>query len=386
MSGERLTLAYFCATYLKPEMRHIYRQVTGQSRYRPIVLAQKLENLGAFPFDPIHVIRRSSLRPIFRMGEHRLGGGPWQISPGEARRMVAAIEAEDARFLHVFFGTAAVHLLPLFRRLKVPLVISFHGADVAGSIRSRRYATAVAEMFDRAARVTARSQALLDEVEQMGCPREKLTLQRTTVPLPDGAELPANPENGAWRIIQAARLIPKKGIEFSLRAFSEFRRSAPNARLVIAGEGPLRKELESLAAALEVSDAVEFTGFLDQAALQGRLEGSHVYLHPSQTVQGRDQEGVPNAMLEAMAFGLPVVATCHGGIPEAVRNGQDGILVPEGDVDAIVRALCQITGQPAAYKAFSVSAQERVRTEFSEQTDVYEDLVGTAQCPTPLRK
>ena len=81
---------------------------------------------------------------------------------------------------------------------------------------------------------------------------------------------------------------------------------------------------------LGVGDRVFFPGFVSQSELRELFYGSHIFLHPSERGADGNQEGVPNSMLEAMASRLPVLATEHGGIPEAIEHGQSGILVPEG--------------------------------------------------------
>jgi colanic acid/amylovoran biosynthesis glycosyltransferase len=107
-----------------------------------------------------------------------------------------------------------------------------------------------------------------------------------------------------------------------------------------------------------------------------------LFLHPSQTTKAGDQEGVPNAMLEAMASGLPVVATLHGGIPEAVDSGHAGVLVPERDSAALANALFDIADNPAAYHAFSQNAAESVREKFEQSRSIarlegfYRELVN----------
>ena len=165
-------------------------------------------------------------------------------------------------------------------------------------------------------------------------------------------------------MLQACRLIDKKGLPTSLRAFAAFAKVHPQARLTIAGEGPRREELGRLAGELGVADRVEFTGFLGQDELRARLYASHAFLHPSEQGGDGNQEGVPNAMLEAMATGLPVFATTHGGIPEAVEHGVNGWLVPEGDHEALGRALLELAADPARLGAMGAAAAKTVTEDF----------------------
>lgn len=341
MSGKPPGAALFCATFLKPEMLHVHRHVTGLKTFRPVVLTQKRE--GDWAVDRLAVIPRSPWRFLARAAE-KSTGRPWQISAGEARRAREVMRREDCAVLHVFFGNAAVHLLPLLRESPVPVVVSFHGSDVAGSMASSAYAEAVREMFHLATLVPCRSEQLAGAVGRLGCPAEKLRLMRTVLPdLPFLLRQP--PPDGAWRIVQAARLVAKKGLGTALRAFAVFGRRFPASTFTIAGEGPMEGELRARAAELGLADRVRFTGFLSQENLQQLFRESHIFFHPSETAGG-DVEGVPNALLEAMAGGLPVVATHHGGIPEVVRNGETGLLRAERDAPALADALIALAESP----------------------------------------
>lgn len=346
-------------------MLHVHRHIAGLKSFRPLVLAQKRR--GSWPVDQITLVPRSRWRFLARAAEKRTGR-PWQLSRGETNRFLQAIEETDCALLHVFFGNVAVHLLPLLRRVPVPIVVSFHGSDVAGSMISPAYAPAVREVFDRAALVPCRSEQLAEAVARLGCPREKLRLMRTVLP-PLPFQPREVPPDGAWRIVQAARLVPKKGLATALRAFAIFSQSFPAATFTIAGEGPLENALRELAAELGIADRVRFTGFLSQDALQALFAEAHIFFHPSETVGG-DTEGVPNALLEAMAGGLPIVATRHGGIPEVVSDGVSGLLCNERDIPALAAALLHLAQSPEAFHRLSRQASAQVNALFSTERQI----------------
>jgi glycosyltransferase involved in cell wall biosynthesis len=120
---------------------------------------------------------------------------------------------------------------------------------------------------------------------------------------------------------------------------------------------------------------VSFTGFISQAQLREIYYASHIFLHPSQTGRDGNQEGIPNSMLEAMASGLPVFATEHGGIPEAIQNGVSGVLVPERDHEKLAVALLSAVKDPAFLSRMARHGAEIVRKNFdlSEQARRLED-------------
>ena len=110
-----------------------------------------------------------------------------------------------------------------------------------------------------------------------------------------------------------------------------------------------------------MDDQVRFVGFLSQAQLREQFYRSHIFLHPSELGGDGNQEGVPNAMLEAMASGLPVFATDHGGIPEAIEHGMSGVLVEERDHAALAEAMLDWTGRPEALAQLARRGAERSR-------------------------
>jgi glycosyltransferase involved in cell wall biosynthesis len=178
------------------------------------------------------------------------------------------------------------------------------------------------------------------------------------------------PSDGAWRFLQACRLIPKKGLTTCLRAFALFYPANPNARLFIAGKGPLQPALETLASDLGISRALHFTGFLSQSELLDLYHSCHVFLHPSETPADENQEGIPNSILEAMATGMPVLATRHGGIPEAVESGRCGALVAERDHETLATEMKKITSNRHSFAEMGILASESVAANFEQRMQI----------------
>jgi Glycosyltransferase len=178
----------------------------------------------------------------------------------ELRTLLAVLSETRARLLHIYFGHIAVHLLPLIRAWKHPSIVSFHGADVMVDMNKPAYREATLQMLDAVTLVLVRSESLRRAVVDLGCDPEKIEIQRTGIPL---EEFPfrdrAVPKNGEWQFVQAGRLIEKKGLPVTLRAFSTFLKQHPNATLTIAGEGPLLPELQKFARESGVADRVSFT-------------------------------------------------------------------------------------------------------------------------------
>jgi len=336
-------VASYCATFLKPEMWHIYRQITALERVAPVVIAQKGENSGRFPFDKIDIVPKPALHFLRRFWFRQLRDKPWQISGGELRALLYVLENTDARLLHIYFGHIAVHLLPLIRAWKNPSIVSFHGADVMVDLNKPAYREATRQMLDAVKLVLVRSESLRRAVADLGCDENKIEVQRAGVPVDEFSfrerNFPSSDSGAEWRFVQAGRLIEKKGLPVTLRAFASFLKRYPNATLTVAGEGPLFGQLQGLAGELTIDQNVSFTGFISQEQLRDLYYASHIFLHPSETGPDGNQEGIPNSLLEAMATGLPAFATEHGGIPEAIKHGVSGVLVPERDDEELAWAL-----------------------------------------------
>src|SRR3954452_23781346 len=184
--------------------------------------------------------------------------------------------------MHVYFGHTGVHLLPFIKEWDKPCVVSFHGMDIQPRPEQEGYDEQMREMLRTVPLLLARSRSLMERLEAMGAPAERLRLNRTGIPLDDSPEVPRTaPADGAWRLVQACRLIAKKGLRTALEAFARLHAIHPQARFTIAGEGPLKPDLEKWIAELGLTGAVELRGFLSQKELNALYAGSHLFLHPS---------------------------------------------------------------------------------------------------------
>ncbi|HEX4641172.1 MAG TPA: glycosyltransferase [Chthoniobacterales bacterium] len=372
----RPVVACYCATFLKPEMLHIYRQITSLKRVEPFVIAQKREEAERYPFERIAIVGKPAMHFARRFWFKQVRESPWEISEGEVGKLTKILDEARAQLLHIYFGHIAVHLLPLIRAWTKPSVVSFHGADVMVDLNKPAYRAATQQMLEAVRLVLVRSESLGRALINIGCPAGKIRLQHTGIPVDEIPFRPREwPEKGAWKFVQACRLIEKKGLRVSLRAFAKFAARHPASTFTIAGEGPLRNELGQLAAELEVADKVFFPGFISQTQLRELFYQSHIFLHPSELGGDGNQEGVPNSMLEAMASGLPVFATEHGGIPEAIENGRSGVLVKERDEEALALALLERTANSEGLAAIARNGADVVRKYFEQsgQTRQLED-------------
>jgi glycosyltransferase involved in cell wall biosynthesis len=168
----------------------------------------------------------------------------------------------------------------------------------------------------------------------------------------------ADPDPAAPRILCTGRISEAKGTFDLLRAFARVAPRYPGAVLICAGDGQGPQLLE-LAASMGLSGRVACPGWLSAEEIRKEMEQATVWALPSHS------EGVPMAMLEAMALGLPVVVTPVGGIPEVVQNGRNGVLVAPRDIDAIGQALLALLESPSERARLGAAARETIVRHFT---------------------
>ena len=210
-------------------------------------------------------------------------------------------------------------------------------------------------------RVTVNAEAVRALVlEHERCPAGKIINIPNGVPLTGAGDngRPASGSKDGLQVGMVGRLGWKKGYDHALRAFDRVRQEHPGARLDIIGDGDLREELPALARELGLGESVRFLGQRDDVAERMRQFDCYVL---SSII-----EGMPNALVEAMAQGCAAVPTSAGGSAEVVEDGKSGLVVPPGEPERLAEAICRILQDPAFAKELGDSARERVFTQFSE--------------------
>ena len=221
----------------------------------------------------------------------------------------------------------------------------------------------IRRIFASAALVLALTENWRAGLKRM-CPEARIEV------LPNGVALPALEErrsDAPPRVLFLGVLHRAKGTHDLVRAFAQVAGQYPEWTLVCAGSGAV-EEIRALATELGIADRVECPGWLDARAKNAELAAATIFALPSYA------EGLPMALLEAMAWGLPVLTTPVGGIPDTVQPPHNGVLVTPGDVDAIARALSGLMRSSERRRALGAAARATIERTFSRDESI-EQLV-----------
>jgi len=317
----------------------IQRQYKSFQQIEPIYVGTKRGPLA--PKDAVILAAPGPLGAVGRVMFRQLGHIPARLDRVIAERKPALIHAQ--------FGLGGALALPIAQHAKLPLVVTFHGGDATKdkhfgtrpllpTIFQRRRGA----MVEAAHTILCVSHFVRDRLIVRGFPAEKLVTHYLGIDIPTEVVLP--PAGVSGTVLFVGRLVEKKGVDTLIDAMSILRQTAPGLDLSVIGDGPARGDLESRAKQAGIK--VQFHGWLDAKKVQAAMRRALLLAVPSRTAGSGDSEGLPTVIMEAMALGVPVVATRHAGIPEIVSDKVTGLLVPEADPGALAQAILALKNDP----------------------------------------
>ncbi len=350
--------------YLAPTETFVANQIGALRRYRPVVVAHhRRAETDAVLADGVIASERV---PARLAALERGGFRTPRVALAPSLDLLAGhLRERGARVLHFHFLTDARFLLGLADRTGLPAVASAYGYDVTRFPRrymglGRRY---LRPAFDRLDRVLAMSEDMRDELVALGCPAEKIEVHYHGSPTARFRHPGRRYEHeGPLTVLCCARLERIKGQHIVLEALR--RTGRRDFRLVFVGDGRNRPRLERTVAELGWGERVTFAGHVPHASatLVEHFHRADLFVHPSLTFGGV-KEGIPGTIVEAMAAGLPVVATRHGGIPAVIASGRDGVLLEESDLDGMAAMLDALLDDAAAREQLGRAAAARAASE-----------------------
>jgi len=287
--------------------------------------------------------------------------------------------------IHCHYGPNGQRVVQLRQggTLRGPVITTFHGYDA--NLLPRIHGQGLYQiLFQEGDLFTVGSEFMRQRIISLGAPAERI------VKLPMGVDVSRhrfverrNPPGAEVRLLTIARLVEVKGLEYLLSALALLKIRCPQLRCQIAGDGPLRSKLETMAMKLGLDHVVEFNGAVSSEEALRLYEAAHVFVLPSIPTEAGEVENQPVVLAEAQAGGLPVIATRIGGIPESMREGESGLLVPPRDAEALASAIAWLAEHPERWVEMGQAGRTFVEREFNLQklndrlVEIYSELTDS---------
>lgn len=269
---------------------------------------------------------------------------------------IAAVLAE--------YGPSGVEMMPVCKVANIPLIVHFHGYDAYRQDMMQSYGIHYPEMFKHVAAVVAVSKHMCQRLQDLGCPKDKI---HYTACGADTAlfNTQCRPENNPPLFVSVGRFADTKAPHLTILAFAEALKLAPEAKLVMAGNGHLLEACQILVNALQITHAVTFSGSISHEQVVQLMQQARAFIQHSVTTPANDTEGTPVSVMEAGALGLPVIATTHAGIPDVVIHGHTGLLVEEGNIPDMAAYITMLANNPKLAGQIGAAAAKHIGQHFT---------------------
>jgi colanic acid/amylovoran biosynthesis glycosyltransferase len=209
---------------------------------------------------------------------------------------------------------------------------------------------------------------------ELGCPSEKVKVHHSAINCSQFFFKPRKkPVNEPIIAVFVGRLVRKKGIPFAIKAIAQLIKKSQNIRLLIVGDGPDREQLKLLIQQLKLTkQQVKLCGWKNHNEVVAILDKAHIFIHPSATYANGNEEGIANALKEAMAMGLVSIATWHAGTPELIDDNVSGFLVPEKNTNALANVIEYVIQHPERWQSIGLAARKKIEDEFEVKKSAQE--------------
>jgi colanic acid/amylovoran biosynthesis glycosyltransferase len=349
----------------------IQNQVVSHLRYTPNIIFRResQQNDGGFgnmvvsDFQHLNLERKTN-RTDYRFKLFKL------ISSADVNKIEAHLEQHQTAIAHLHYGTDAGIYAPYLKKKKIPAVVSFYGYDCSsfprrfGGMGKYYLQNRVFKYVDA---VLAMSPDMKNDLIQIGCPEEKIIVHYYGTDVTEFQFDRDYPNKSTLRFLIISGLEDKKNHYGIMDAIASANRlSNTPIHLDIVGDGYLKENILAHMEKLQC-DKIQFHGpvVYNSAAHHQFMQKADVFIHPSITSEAGDKEGIPGAIVEAMASGLPVLSTYHAGIPHVIEHMSSGFLVGEKNHDELVRAILQLANDAGLREKLGRNAQKRAMTELN---------------------
>ena len=287
--------------------------------------------------------------PLFGIARNRIK--PWRLW-----QLTRRVWQERPDIVHSWSTHTNVYAHWLFKQSRLRRIFSLRG-NPASDRYTGKPITRIPNLsiYAQADCVVSNSRKALERAQAAGARMRRSEIVGNIV-VAEGRGNPGETE-GIPRIAAAGDLIPLKGYDVLLRALGQLAANGRAFELLLAGEGPEKPRLQTLAETLGIRNRIKFLGSIED--VPALLSGAHLLVHPSRS------EGLSNTILEAMAEGLPVVATSVGGTPELIHDGKTGLLVPSDSAELLTSRISQLLESPRLRVQLGKAGLKSVRKRYS---------------------
>lgn len=307
------------------------------------IICSKQLNIDTRPYPYVHTAKdtiKENPNKIYYKFIDKLSPSVYNQPRHKIMAYASILDKVKPDVVHVHFAYEAGLCAAWCLSNKTPLIISYHGNDLSGLLIDTKWLAAYKSLWSIASYITVVSKFQRNRLIDMGVSADKVHIIRTGKRLSD---YPYSQRHDVpSKLISVGRLIEKKGHDDALRALAQYNSSQQHnnrLRLAIVGGGPLKDYLHNLAHELNIHRYCTFVGEIQHDRVIELLKSSDAFMLCSKTSQTNDEEGVPGALLEAQAIGLPCISTYHAGIPEGVPCENHNLLALESNINEIAGCL-----------------------------------------------
>lgn len=244
------------------------------------------------------------------------------------------------------------------------IVVVFHGYDISCYVETHGK-NIYYSLFNQADLLQPISQHWQKKLIAMGCNPNKLMVHHMGINCYQFSYQARQTNLSKIYLVSIARLVEKKGLQYSIQAVAQLISYYPNIEYQIVGDGILKKDLQQLIEQLNVSANIKLLGWKTQQEVSQIMENADIVLAPSVTSQDGNCEGIPMCLMEAMATGLPVISTYHSGIPELIEDGKSGYLLPEREVDGLAQRIEHLIVNPELRLKMGQAGRQKIETDYN---------------------
>ncbi|NJL48788.1 MAG: colanic acid biosynthesis glycosyltransferase WcaL [Leptolyngbyaceae cyanobacterium SM2_5_2] len=319
--------------------------------------------------------------------------GKYGIQVLGLRQIFASVALADKApydIIHSQFGTQSFNAVSFARVLQpTPKTITtFRGYDISAFLK-KKGDHVYNRIFKQIDFFLTNSDFFCKRVIKIGCNPSKIRVNRSGLDCSQYTFSPrfSHPDQ-VVKLVTTGRLVEKKGIIYSIQAVAKVLPNHPNLRYLIIGDGPLKEDFQHLINRLGVSHAVHLMGWKNVREIVDILADSDLFIAPSVTAQDGDQDAPINVLKEAMALGMPVISTWHGGIPELVSHGVSGLLAPERDSETLAEHIDYLMRHPEQWESMGRAGRAMVEKHYNltdlnnQLIELYDMILNTPQTTT----